>query len=451
MDTAFKAKALAFHEHGRPGKIEIISTKALHSKEELALAYSPGVGAVCEAICADIDDSYRYTAKGNLIGVISNGSAVLGYGNIGPHAAKPVMEGKAVLFKRFADIDVFDVEIDEQDPEKLIETIVRIAPTFGGINLEDIKAPECFRIENELRRRLPIPVFHDDQHGTAVVVAAAIFNALRITGRAIGDIRLVCNGAGAAAIACLGMLELQGIKRENMFVFDSRGLLCNSRTDLGIEKGRYAQNAQNASISTTLKEALFGADIFLGVSKANALREEDIVDMNPRPLIMALANPVPEIMPDRAHLVRPDAIVCTGRSDFPNQVNNVLCFPYVFRAALDVRASTINSPMLLAAARTLADLAFTSSSHLTPGGRALEQHLIPGVFDPRLLPNIATAVAVAAIESGVASRPFSDRIAYRRSLEQLANRLSATEHAEYLGTASSATESRLGATSAQSE
>ncbi|PUA17709.1 malic enzyme-like NAD(P)-binding protein [Glaciimonas sp. PCH181] len=425
MDAVFKASALAFHEQGRPGKIAVVATKSVQSKEDLALAYSPGVGAACEAIHADVENSYRYTAKANLVGVISNGTAVLGYGNIGPHAAKPVMEGKGILFKRFADIDVFDIEIDENDPDRLIETITRIAPTFGGINLEDIKAPECFHIERALRAQLSIPVFHDDQHGTAVVVTAAVINALRLTKRAIGEIRLVCNGAGAAAIACLDMLVVQGVARENIWVFDSKGLLSASRFDLSEEKARYAQNSDQPS-SMTLKQALQDADVFLGVSKANALQPDDIVGMHPQPLIMALANPIPEIMPQLARAARPDAIVCTGRSDFPNQVNNVLCFPYVFRAALDVRASTINTAMLSAAARTIADLAYSASSQVTPGGRALADYLIPDVFDQRLLPQIATAVASAAMDSGVARLPLQDSLAYTCALTDLARRLAGT-------------------------
>lgn len=425
MDATFKARALAFHEEGRPGKIAVVATKPVQSKEDLALAYSPGVGAACEAIHADVENSYRYTAKANLVGVISNGSAVLGYGNIGPHAAKPVMEGKGILFKRFADIDVFDIEIDENDPDRLIDTITRIAPTFGGINLEDIKAPECFHVERALRAQLPIPVFHDDQHGTAVVVTAAVINVLRLTRRAIGDVRLVCNGAGAAAIACLDMLVLQGIARKNIWVFDSKGLLSASRFDLSEEKARFAQNSAQP-LAMTLQQALQGADIFLGVSKANALQPDAIIGMRPQPLIMALANPIPEIMPQLVRATRPDAIVCTGRSDFPNQVNNVLCFPYVFRAALDVRASTINTDMLSAAARTIADLAYTASSQVTPGGRALADYLIPDVFDQRLLPQVATAVACAAMHSGVARMPLQDSPAYTYSLRDLAQRLAGT-------------------------
>jgi len=420
MNQLLRKMALEFHAQGRPGKIEVVTIKPVRSVHDLTLAYSPGVGAVCEEIASDADKSFDYTAKGNLVGVISNGTAVLGYGHIGPHAAKPVMEGKGILFKRFADIDVFDIEIDETDPDRLAQVVASIAPTFGGINLEDIRAPECFSVERTLRAKLRIPVFHDDQHGTAVVVSAAVINALRMTGRSFQDVRLVCNGAGAAAIACLDMLVAHGMKREHMHVFDSQGHVTESRPDLNTEKRRYAQRRQ-----VTLREALSGADIFLGVSKGNALSGDDIIGMNDSPLILALANPIPEIMPEVVKAVRPDAILCTGRSDFPNQVNNVLCFPYVFRAALDVRATTINTEMLLAAARTLADLAYTCSFEGSRvEGASLKNHLIPGVFDQRLLPHVSAAVASAAIETGVALRPYERRDVYLRRLERLAHTLS---------------------------
>ncbi|HYD62654.1 MAG TPA: malic enzyme-like NAD(P)-binding protein [Noviherbaspirillum sp.] len=418
MDLSFKNKALDFHMSGRRGKIEVVTTKPVRSKADLALAYSPGVGAACEAITASPEASYCYTAKGNLIGVISNGSAVLGYGNIGPLAAKPVMEGKGILFKRFADIDVFDIEIDEDDPEHLVETIARISPTFGGINLEDIKAPECFEIERRLRERLAIPVFHDDQHGTAVVVAAAVHNALRVSGRPITSVRLVCSGAGAAAIASLDMLVALGMDVRNILVFDSKGLLSLERQDLNAEKSRYARSGP-----ASLKDALEGADIFLGVSAANALRPDDIKHMNPLPLIMALANPTPEILPEEARRVRPDAMVCTGRSDYPNQVNNVLCFPYVFRAALDVRARSINRKMLVAAAHAIAELAYLASTRCPESQASLGNCLIPDAFDAKLLPHVATAVARAAVTSGVADKPIVDWAAYRSSLERLSCKL----------------------------
>jgi malate dehydrogenase (oxaloacetate-decarboxylating)(NADP+) len=419
MDASFKKKSLEFHETGRPGKIEVVATKNVDSMKAMSLAYSPGVGAACEAIKANAAESYRYTAKGNLIGVISNGTAVLGYGNIGPHAAKPVMEGKGILFKRFADIDVFDIEIDEENPERIVEVIASFSPTFGGLNLEDIKAPECFEIERRLRKRLGIPVFHDDQHGTAVVVAAAVFNAVRLTGRTMGELRIVCNGAGAAAIASLNMLVAQGVAKNNIWMFDSKGLIEGTRQDLNPEKQRFAQEG-----NLSLEQALRRADVFLGVSTANVLSSSEIAGMAQRPLIMALANPIPEIMPGEVLACRPDAIVCTGRSDFPNQVNNVLCFPYVFRGALDVRAKEINSEMLSAAARAIADIAYSNSSLINPNGVSLSDNLIPGAFDPRLLPEVASAVAYAAIDSGVAQLNIGDRSGYERGLRMLSQRLS---------------------------
>ncbi len=410
-----------YHSHGQPGKIEVVPTKMLSSQLDLALAYSPGVAEPCKEIAANPDDVYKYTAKGNLVGVISNGTAVLGLGNIGPAASKPVMEGKGVLFKKFAGIDVFDIEIDERDPDKLVEIIASLEPTFGGINLEDIKAPECFYIEKQLRRRMKIPVFHDDQHGTAIIVGAAVLNGLKVVGKDIGRVKLVCSGAGAAALACLDLLVNLGLSMENIWVSDIKGVVYRGRQEeMDDNKARYAKETNARSLNDILPDA----DIFLGLSAARVLKPEMLKQMGPRPLILALANPEPEILPDVAKAARPDAILATGRSDFPNQVNNVLCFPFIFRGALDVGATTITEEMKLAAVRAIAELAQAEQSDvvaLAYGEQELSfgpEYLIPRPFDPRLIEKIAPAVAKAAMESGVATRPIEDFAAYREQLAQ---------------------------------
>jgi malate dehydrogenase (oxaloacetate-decarboxylating)(NADP+) len=415
-----KRQALEYHRQHPPGKIKVAPTKALVTQKDLALAYSPGVAAACDAIVADPAEVSTVTARGNLVAVISNGTAVLGLGNIGPLAAKPVMEGKGVLFQKFAGIDVFDIEIDEHDPEKLVDIIAALEPTFGGINLEDIKAPECFYVEQKLRERMKIPVFHDDQHGTAIIAGAAVLNALEVVGKKIGEIKLVCSGAGAAGIACLDMLVALGVKPENILVCDRQGVLYVGRTeDMDDAKARYARKTN----ARTLGDAIVGADVFLGLSAAGALKAEMVKTMAPNPVILALANPVPEIMPDVAKAARPDCIIATGRSDFPNQVNNALCFPYIFRGALDVGATTINEPMKLACVRAIAELARREASDVAAaayGGQLLSfgrEYLIPQPFDPRLLVSLAPAVAQAAMDSGVATRPI-DINAYREKLSQ---------------------------------
>ncbi|QQF91452.1 NADP-dependent malic enzyme [Histophilus somni] len=422
MDAQLRQAALDFHEFPKPGKIEVTPTKSLGTQRDLALAYSPGVAVPCLEIQADPVSAYRYTSRGNLVAVISNGTAVLGLGNIGALAGKPVMEGKGVLFKKFAGVDVFDIEVDEQDPDKLVEIIAALEPTFGGINLEDIKAPECFYIEQKLRERLKIPVFHDDQHGTAIISAAAIINGLRIVNKKIEDVRLVASGAGAASIACLNLLVSLGMKRENITVCDSKGVIYKGRDEkMDDTKKLYAidDNGQRS-----LADAIPDSDIFLGCSAAGALTQEMVKTMSPNPLILALANPEPEILPPLAKAVRPDAIVCTGRSDYPNQVNNVLCFPFIFRGALDVSATTINEEMKLAAVYAIADLALAeqsevvSSAYGESGVSFGPDYIIPKPFDPRLIVKIAPAVAKAAMDSGVATRPIEDFEAYIEKLTQ---------------------------------
>jgi malate dehydrogenase (oxaloacetate-decarboxylating)(NADP+) len=413
--------ALEYHRHPSPGKLAIVATKPLANQRDLALAYSPGVAAACEAIAADPAEAATVTARSNLVAVITNGTAVLGLGAIGPLAAKPVMEGKAVLFKKFAGIDVFDIELAEHDPDKLVEIVAALEPTFGGINLEDIKAPECFEIERKLRQRLKIPVFHDDQHGTAIIVAAAILNALRVVGKSITDIKLVVSGAGAAALACLDLLVDLGVKVENIWVTDIAGVVYKGRKEeMDPRKERYARDTN----ARKLADVIAGADVFLGLSAPRVLKQEMVAKMGERPIILALANPVPEIMPEDVKAVRPDAIIATGRSDYPNQVNNVLCFPFIFRGALDVGATQINEAMKIAAVKALADLAMAEASDIVVaayGGEAPAfgpENLIPKPFDPRLILQVAPAVARAAMDSGVATRPIADFNAYRQRLSQ---------------------------------
>jgi len=420
MSEELTKSALRYHQHPRPGKLEIRATKPLANQRDLSLAYSPGVAVACKEIEQDPLAAADYTARGNLVAVISNGTAVLGLGAIGALASKPVMEGKAVLFKTFADIDVFDIEIDERDPEKLVETIARLEPSFGGINLEDIKAPECFIVERQLKERMRIPVFHDDQHGTAIVVCAAVRNGLRVVGKPIGAVRLVSAGAGAAALACLDLLVEMGLKKENIVVTDIKGVVYEGRTEeMDPYKGRYAV----ATDHRTLEQALEGADVFLGLSAAGVLKPEWLQRMAERPLILALANPVPEVMPEQAKAVRPDAIIATGRSDYPNQVNNVLCFPFLFRGALDCGATEINEAMKLATVEAIATLATAEASDVVRsayGGQSLKfgpDYLIPKPFDPRLMSCLAPSVAAAAMKSGAASRPIEDLAAYRQSLQ----------------------------------
>ena len=424
MDELIKEAALRFHEYPNPGKIQVAPTKPLGTQYDLSLAYSPGVAAPCMEIYDNPLNAYKYTAKGNLVAVISNGTAVLGLGNIGALAGKPVMEGKGVLFKKFANIDVFDIEINETDPDKLVEIIASLEPTFGGINLEDIKAPECFYIEKKLRERCNIPVFHDDQHGTAIITAAAVLNALRVVKKDIGQVSLVCSGAGAAAIACLDLLVALGMKRENITVCDSKGVIYQTREDrerMDESKVRYAiaDNGQRV-----LADAVSGKDIFLGLSGPNVLSTDMLKTMNANPIVLALANPQPEIWPPEAKEARPDVIIGTGRSDFPNQVNNVLCFPFIFRGALDVGATTINEEMKLACVRAIADLAMAESSAEVAGAYGDAEltfgpeYLIPKPFDPRLIARIAPAVAKAAMDSGVATRPIADLEAYAEKLTE---------------------------------
>jgi malate dehydrogenase (oxaloacetate-decarboxylating)(NADP+) len=408
-------QALFYHRYPRPGKLEIQATKPLGNQRDLALAYSPGVAAPCLAIRDEPELAAEYTARANLVAVISNGTAVLGLGNIGPLASKPVMEGKAVLFKKFAGIDVFDIEIDALTVDSMVSTVSALEPTFGGINLEDIKAPECFEVEQQLRDKMNIPVFHDDQHGTAIIVAAAILNGLELAGKKIEDVKIVASGAGAAALACLNLLVILGAKRENIWVHDIEGLVYLGREVLMDQwKSVYAQDSANR----TLAESIDGADVFLGLSAAGVLKPELLVKMAEKPLIMALANPTPEIMPDLARAARPDAMICTGRSDFPNQVNNVLCFPYIFRGALDCGATTINEEMKMAAVRAIAALAREEVSEVAARAYSGESptfgpnYLIPSPFDPRLILRIAPAVAKAAEESGVARRPITDYDTY---------------------------------------
>jgi malate dehydrogenase (oxaloacetate-decarboxylating)(NADP+) len=420
MDEALRKAALDYHEFPEPGKISVTPTKAMVTQRDLALAYSPGVAAPCEEIEKDPSVAARYTARGNLVAVISNGTAVLGLGDIGPLASKPVMEGKGVLFKKFAGVDVFDIEIDEKDPDKLVDIIASLEPTFGGINLEDIKAPECFYIEKKLRERMKIPVFHDDQHGTSIIVGAGLINALKVVKKNIGDIRIVCSGAGAAAIACLDVLVSLGANKQNIFVADSKGVCYIGRPGMDESKAKYAQE----TAARTLTDLMPGADMFLGLSTAGVLKADMIKDMAKDPIIFALANPTPEIMPEAAKEARPDAIIATGRSDYPNQVNNALCFPYIFRGALDVGATTVNEEMKLACVHAIAKLAHVEQSEATTGwGTAGSQgfgpeYLIPKPLDPRLILEIAPAVAKAAMDSGIATRPITDFAAYRQKLSE---------------------------------
>ncbi|MCP1673326.1 malate dehydrogenase (oxaloacetate-decarboxylating)(NADP+) [Natronocella acetinitrilica] len=420
MSEELRESALEYHRLPTPGKLTITPTKPLATQRDLALAYSPGVAYACEAIAADPAEAANLTTRGNLVAVITNGTAVLGLGAIGPLAAKPVMEGKGVLFKKFSGIDVFDIEIDERDPDKLVEIIASLEPTFGGVNLEDIKAPECFIVEEKLRERMNIPVFHDDQHGTAITTAAAIRNGLRVVGKDIGDVTLVCSGAGAAAIACLDLLVGLGMKREHIMVLDSKGVIHTGRDKLDHRKAGYARDTEARS----LDDAMEDADIFLGLSGPGILKPAMVKKMAARPLILALANPNPEILPEDAQAVRPDAVIATGRSDYPNQVNNVLCFPFIFRGALDVGATTINDEMKLACVEAIAGLAMQESSDVVVaayGGKPLQfgpDYLIPKPFDPRLISRIAPAVAKAAMDSGVATRPIEDFNAYRLRLNQ---------------------------------
>ena len=421
MEDILRRSALEYHLRQPPGKISVTPTKGLLNQRDLALAYTPGVAAACEEIVRDPAEARRMTARGNLIGVITNGTAVLGLGPIGPLASKPVMEGKAVLFKKFAGIDCFDIEIDERDPDKLVEIVAALEPTFGGINLEDIKAPECFLVERKLRERMKIPVFHDDQHGTAIIVGAAVLNGLRVVGKDISGVKLVCSGAGAAALACLDLLVSLGLKAENVWVADIKGVVYQGRKEeMDPNKARYARK----TTARSLDDVISGADIFLGLSAGGVLKESMVAKMAGKPLILALANPEPEILPDAAKRVRPDAVVATGRSDFPNQVNNVLCFPFIFRGALDVGATGINEAMKLAAVRAIADLATAEQSEIVAaayGEQSLRfgpEYLIPKPFDPRLIVKIAPAVARAAMDSGVATRPIADFEAYNNQLLQ---------------------------------
>jgi len=420
MDERIRTAALEYHLHPKPGKIAVTPTKALTNQGDLSLAYSPGVAAACDEIVADPANAYKYTSRGNLVAVVSNGTAVLGLGDIGPLAGKPVMEGKGVLFKKFAGIDVFDIEIDEKDPDKLVDIIAALEPTFGGINLEDIKAPECFYVEAKLRERMKIPVFHDDQHGTAIITAAAVLNGLRVVGKDIAKVKLVCSGAGAAAIACLDLLVSVGLDRRNVYACDSKGVIHTGRDKLDPSKARYAQ----ATEARTLGDAMPGADVFLGLSAKGVLKPEMVKTMAANPLILAMANPDPEILPEDAKAVRPDVIIGTGRSDYPNQVNNVLCFPFMFRGALDVGATTINEAMKIAAVRAIAELAHAEQSEVVAAAYGKEElafgpeYLIPKPFDPRLIVKVAPAVAQAAMESGVATRPIADMAVYRQQLNE---------------------------------
>ncbi len=420
MDELIRAAALDYHRNPRPGKISVTPTKVLSNQQDLSLAYSPGVAAACDAIVEDAGEAANLTARSNLIGVVTNGTAVLGLGNIGPLAAKPVMEGKGVLFKKFAGIDVFDLEIAENDPDKLIDMIAALEPTFGGINLEDIKAPECFYIEKKLRERMKIPVFHDDQHGTAIVVGAAVLNGLHLQGKDLKRVKVVTSGAGAAALACLGLLEKLGIPVENIWVTDIEGVVFEGRTALMDPiKARYAK----PTAARTLAEVIEGADVLLGLSAGGVVKPEMVAKMAPNPLILALANPVPEILPEAVRSVRDDAIIATGRSDYPNQVNNVLCFPFIFRGALDVGATTITDEMQLAAVKAIAELARAEQSDIVAAAYGEKvagfgpQYIIPRPFDPRLIVKIAPAVAEAGMASGVATRPITDWTAYRSQLD----------------------------------
>ena len=425
MDEQLKQSALAYHQNPKPGKISVTPTKPLSNQLDLSLAYSPGVAAACMAIFDEPLDAQKYTSRGNLVGVITNGTAVLGLGNIGPLAAKPVMEGKGCLFKKFAGIDVFDIELNESDPDKLVEAIAMLEPTLGGINLEDIKAPECFYIEQKLRERMKIPVFHDDQHGTAIIVGAAILNGLKVVGKDLKKCKMVVSGAGAAALACLDLAVDLGFPIENIYVTDLAGVVYKGRTELmDPDKERFAQDTPHR----TLAEIILDADIFLGLSAGGVLKPEMVAKMAPNPLILALANPNPEILPEDAKAVRDDVIIATGRSDYPNQVNNVLCFPYMFRGALDCGATTITREMEIAVVHAIADLAHAEQSDIVASAYGISnlsfgpEYLIPMPFDPRLLTHIAPAVAKAAMDGGVATRPIADLAAYAESLQQFVYR-----------------------------
>ena len=421
MDETIRAAALEYHRLPKPGKIAVTPTKALNTQGDLSLAYSPGVAAACDEIVKDPANAYQYTSRGNLVAVITNGTAVLGLGNIGALAGKPVMEGKGVLFKKFAGIDVFDIEINETDPDKLVEIIAAMEPTFGGINLEDIKAPECFYVEKKLRERLSIPVFHDDQHGTAIIASAAVLNGLRVVNKKIGEIKLVCSGAGAAAIACLDLMCTLGLDPKNVHIVDSKGIVYVGRDEnLDPSKARYAQKTE----ARKLADVMPGADVFLGLSTAGVLKPDMVKAMAANPLIFAMANPIPEILPEVAKAARPDVIIGTGRSDYPNQINNVLCFPFIFRGALDVGATSITDEMKAAAVKAIADLAHAEQSDLVSAAYGEEdckfgpEYLIPKPFDPRLIVKVAPAVAQAAMDSGVATRPLADMDAYRQQLNE---------------------------------
>jgi malate dehydrogenase (oxaloacetate-decarboxylating)(NADP+) len=420
MDDDLRKAALDYHMHPRPGKLSVTPTKRMETSRDLSLAYSPGVAAACDAIAADPDTSFDYTSRANLVGVITNGTAVLGLGNIGALAGKPVMEGKAVLFKKFAGIDSFDIEVNEQDPDKFIDTVARLEPTFGGINLEDIKAPECFKIEQTLRARMQIPVFHDDQHGTAIIVGAAVLNALKVQNKDIAQVRIVSSGAGAAALSCVNILISLGASPDNIIMTDKEGVVYKGRPNLDPTLIHVARETEARS----LKEVLSGADVFLGLSAPRVLKQEWLDLFAPNPLILALANPEPEILPELVRQFRPDAIMATGRSDYPNQVNNVLCFPFIFRGALDVRATAITESMKLAAVEAIAELARVEASDTVAaayGGQAPTfgpDYIIPKPFDPRLIMHIAPAVARAAMDAGVARKPIADFDVYRHELER---------------------------------
>jgi len=416
-------EAIDFHARGRPGKIEIVATKPMATQRDLSQAYSPGVAVPVEAIAADPGRAYELTAKGNLVAVISNGTAILGLGNLGALASKPVMEGKAVLFKRFADVDSIDIEVDTEDAQKFIDAIALLEPSFGGINLEDIAAPDCFVIEQALRERMNIPVFHDDQHGTAIITAAGLINACHLTGRELKTVKVVCNGAGAAAIACTELIKAMGVPHGNVIMCDRKGVIHKGRTDLDQWKSAHAVDTD----ARTLGEALVGADVFLGLSAAGALKPDMVVAMAPKPIIFAMANPDPEILPEDAKAARPDAIIATGRSDYPNQVNNVLGFPFIFRGALDVRATAINEEMKIAAANALAELAREAVPEEVAaayGGKSQSfgpDYIIPAPFDPRLIEIVPVAVAEAAMKTGVARKPIEDISAYRQALRARLN------------------------------
>jgi malate dehydrogenase (oxaloacetate-decarboxylating)(NADP+) len=421
MDQDLRRAALAYHQLPRPGKLSVQPTKAMQTERDLSLAYSPGVATACQAIVANPNAVWDYTTRGNLVAVVSNGTAVLGLGDIGPLAAKPVMEGKAALFKVFAGIDAFDIEVDARDTDRFVDVVAALEPTFGGINLEDIKAPECFEIERRLRKRMDIPVFHDDQHGTAIVCAAAVLNALLLQGKELASVKVVTSGAGAAATACVDLLVSMGLPVGNVILTDINGVVQSGRCDLPENMARYARETD----ARTLAQALPGADIFLGLSAPGVLKPEWLHMLASKPLILALANPEPEIRPELARRARPDAIIATGRSDYPNQVNNVLCFPFVFRGALDVGACEINESMKIAAAEAIANLArgrtgdVVHAGHPSVGPAFGPSNLVPSPFDRRLLRSVASAVARAAVESGVARRPISDFEAYCANLERL--------------------------------